>query len=755
DKLLGYWDIVADRLFKIRHCMNIAGQVQQLALFSPPIDPGMLVKAAAAGLDIGSIVNGLNQPTGPVRAPFLIQKALELSSEVRTLGGALLAALEKGDAEHLAQLRQGQEITIQQLTQNIRFLQWKGAQESTQSLLRTRATALERYTAYLRLLGTTPDASAPAITSITGPELTEDTFDDVYSQLVSTYAGNVTMQTLPPLRLAGTSSPSNQSGATGNGNLFLNTNEDAELNTHLPTARDTRLAASVAETIGSVMTMIPEIEVDLHWWGLGAHTKIFGGSKLSDAAKIVAEVMRTVSAYESDQAGMASRTSGFQRRSDDWMLQANLAARELMQIGRQIIGALITEQVTYHEYLTAKQQVQNAQDVQTFLQTKFTSEELYLWMQGEISRLYYQYYRFAFDTATRAERTMKAELMRPELDATDFVQFDYWDAGRQGLLTGEALYLDVKRMELAYHDNNKRELELTRHVSLRQLDPLALLELRTTGSCTVSIPEWFYDLQTPGHYMRRIKSVALSIPCVVGPYTSLNCTLALQRSTVRTSPQLLNNGYARAGSDDFRFTDYFGSTDAVVTSMGSNDAGMFETNLHDERFLPFEGAGAVSSWSIGLPTDFPAFDYTTISDVVLHVRYTARAAGDPLGKTATTELKSSLADANASPLAALFMLRSDFPTPWAAFANGTNNLALRLSKDLFPYAVQAKTLTVTALELYASVNGALQKLTVNPLPDLSGLNGPNRYADVSLAPDATVLRRDATQVFLVVRYTAS
>src|SRR5438034_1094028 len=110
-------------------------------------------------------------------------------------------------------------------------------------------------------------------------------------------------------------------------------------------------------------------------------------------------------------------------------------------------------------------------------------------MQGDISRLYYEYYRFAFDTARRAERTMKQELMRPELDAQDFVKFNYWDGGRKGLLSGEALYLDVKRMEMAYYDFNKRELELTRHVSLRQLDPVALLTLKSAGACTVSIPE--------------------------------------------------------------------------------------------------------------------------------------------------------------------------------------------------------------------------------------------------------------------------
>jgi hypothetical protein len=46
--MLGYWDTVADRLSRIRHGLNIAGAVRPLALFDPPLDPGMLVKAAAA-----------------------------------------------------------------------------------------------------------------------------------------------------------------------------------------------------------------------------------------------------------------------------------------------------------------------------------------------------------------------------------------------------------------------------------------------------------------------------------------------------------------------------------------------------------------------------------------------------------------------------------------------------------------------------------------------------------------------------------
>ena len=127
--------------------------VQQLPLFDPPLDPGMLVKAAAAGIDVGSIVSGLNQPLGPVRSLLLIRKALEIAAEVRSLGSELLAALEKGDAEQLALLRQGHEIQLQQMVQNVRYLQWQHAQETTNGLLKTRASALERYTYYLRLLG--------------------------------------------------------------------------------------------------------------------------------------------------------------------------------------------------------------------------------------------------------------------------------------------------------------------------------------------------------------------------------------------------------------------------------------------------------------------------------------------------------------------------------------------------------------------------------------------------------------------------
>ena len=733
--------------------------VQQLPLFDPPLDPGMLAAAAAAGIDTGSIVSGLNQPLGPVRSLLLIQKALEIAGEVRSLGSELLGALEKGDAEQLALLRQGHEIALQQMTQNVRYLQWQHAQETTNGLLKTRAAALERYTYYLRLLNLAPDqATVPPDFTPDRRELTEANFADTYSALVGEYDLAIATLAYNPLQPAQGTSPSTQSGATGAGQLYLDKNEDAELNTHLPQARDYRLAANISNAVAASRLSDSQRGSTS---GLLGHGRALQGCSTGRpwpawprSWPTSAEVF---AGWHQDQAGIAGRTAGYQRRADEWTLQANLAARELAQIGRQIIASLIAEQIAYHDYQTVQTQVQQAQDVQAFLQDKFTSAVFYSWMQSDLSALYYQYYRFACDTARQAEQTMKQELMRPELDATQFIQFNYWDSGHQGLLSGEALYLDIKRMELAYHDNNKRELELTRHVSLRQLDPVALLALRTTGSCSVTVPEWLYDRDCPGHYMRRIKNVSLSVPSVVGPYTSLNCELSLQSSTVRVSPLLASGKYARDTTQaDDRFADYFGATDTIVTSGGTNDAGMFETSLRDERFLPFEGAGAISTWNLSLPAELRSFDYTTISDVILHIRYTARQAGDPLAAQATKELTTMLDTAGQSSQALLFCLRYDFPTQWSAFVNGTGDFSLTLDKQFFPYWVQsARKLTVDALTLYSGSAGALASVT--PAEDLAGvsagLSGATGQATLSLPADATVMTRDLSQqVFLVLQY---
>jgi len=148
DKMLGYWDTVADRLYKLRHCMNIEGVVRQLALFEPPIDPGALVKAVAGGVDISSALADLNAPLPFYRFNILLQKANEVCNDVKALGGALLAALEKKDAEALGLLRQSQEIRVLEAVKAVRETQIEEAKENLEDVKRSKATVEEKRNFY-------------------------------------------------------------------------------------------------------------------------------------------------------------------------------------------------------------------------------------------------------------------------------------------------------------------------------------------------------------------------------------------------------------------------------------------------------------------------------------------------------------------------------------------------------------------------------------------------------------------------------
>lgn len=101
DTLFSYWDTVADRLYKIRNSLNIQGVKRTLALFAPPIDPGMLVKARAMGLSIDSILNSANEKHSIYRFRVIVKLAVDMAKDACQMGRDLLAILEKQDAEQL------------------------------------------------------------------------------------------------------------------------------------------------------------------------------------------------------------------------------------------------------------------------------------------------------------------------------------------------------------------------------------------------------------------------------------------------------------------------------------------------------------------------------------------------------------------------------------------------------------------------------------------------------------------------------
>jgi hypothetical protein len=287
--------------------------------------------------------------------------------------------------------------------------------------------------------------------------------------------------------------------------------------------------------------------------------------------------------------------------------------------------------------------------------------------------------------------------------------------------------------------SHAREYELTKHISLAQLDPAALELLKTTGSCWFSLPEELFDMDYPGYYMRRVRTVSLTLPCVAGPYTTVSCKLTMTRNSVRVSststgvstyPRQLVSG---APADDPRFRDSVGAIQSVATSSGQNDSGLFELNFRDERYLPFECAGAISQWHLELPAPYPQFDYRTLTDVIMHLEYTARDGGAALAGDAASSLKTRLnamivGSASDSGLMRAFSVRHEFPTEWYSFLNppspaAAQELNLDLTADRFPYFASVATIKIQSIELIADTAlTAINGITVTPVPTNTPLN---------------------------------
>jgi hypothetical protein len=194
------------------------------------------------------------------------------------------------------------------------------------------------------------------------------------------------------------------------------------------------------------------------------------------------------------------------------------------------------------------------------------------------------------------------------------------------------------------------------------------------GTCTFEVPEVAFDMDFPGHYFRRIKTVSVTIPCVVGPHVGVNATLRLLKHKYRTEA-LASSGRdyvenADSGGLDPRFRTAIVPIDAVAASSGQNDAGAFELSIKDERYLPFEGAGAVSTWQLTLPPlEFRPFDYASIADVVLTIKYTSSDGGASFRRAATESVidwMSTVEDKSKDiGLLSLWDVRAEFAAEWA------------------------------------------------------------------------------------------
>jgi hypothetical protein len=126
-----------------------------------------------------------------------------------------------------------------------------------------------------------------------------------------------------------------------------------------------------------------------------------------------------------------------------------------------------------------------------------------------------------------------------------------------------------------------------------------------------------FDQDFPGHYLRLINQVSVSVVALIPPAQGIRATLSTTAATrVVTGPGPFQKIVVRADPQ------------SIALSAATNATGVFTMDPQSNLLLPFQGLGVETTWQFSMPKAANPFDYTTLADVQITINYTALDSPD-------------------------------------------------------------------------------------------------------------------------------
>ena len=557
DTLFSYWDKIADRLYKIRNSLNIEGVKRTLALFAPPIDPGMLVKARAMGLSVDSILNSTNDKRSIYRFRVIVKLAVDMAKDATEMGRNLLSILEKKDAEQLQVFKAKCDKAV--------IAESKAVHEMEIKSLEAEKTGLEEKKTAKKSASKKKKAMHLVSTA-----------EKKYQKLMEKVAK--IQETVEKVR-----------------------------------------------NIASATFKIPDFKfgaVTNAFGGPRFDMESIGGTKLAENLVSAAESYASRFAQRQLDAAKTKLQAELERRKKEWSLEDEIADAEVVEIEKQeVVNEIKTQQVE-KKHKNIENEILRSEQVYEVLSEKFTNRDLYVWLEKELGKVFRQYVNLLIDVAKMAERAYHFEIPNDKNNKS-YIQANYWDNFRKGLLAPERILLDLRRMEKAYLENDVHEMEITRPISLKNLHTIengnvtssvALDALKSSGECCFKFGMELFSADFDEFYFHRIRDVRL----VVKLNNENTCYLNAKLSLTKCMVDICNN--AQKDGDFLSL----GDQEILATSVAHKEPGTFDFSLSSDKRNHFEGCGAISEWELKI-TGLDKIDgQYPIKDVIIYLSYTAK-----------------------------------------------------------------------------------------------------------------------------------
>ena len=539
-----------NRLNNLRNCRNIAGHPRVLFPYAAATD-------AVSGLpylEDGAIVlpgMATYQPT-QYRYETLIERAKHLVNLAQQYESALLSAIEKRDAELYSQLRARQDLRLAQAQITLQDLRVTEADHGVRLAELQKERAVIQRDHFAELLVQPISALEFASLAMLGRAVELSYFSAVMQMKASELHA---FQGVIQLGIS--------SGAQGY----------------------SEIAASLSSLGGA-------------------------SSSLASAASTNASILSTLASYE--------------RRAQEWQFQKELAIKDVSIGTQQVTLANDRKRIVEQERKIAKIQSNHANDVVEFLSNKFTNAELYEWMSGVLENVYRYFLQQARAMAKLAENQLAFQRQVPP---PVFIQADYWSptneqtllvgsndeaSDRRGLTGSARLLKDIYQLDQYAFETDRRKLQLTKTFSISRMDPYGFARFQQTGTIVFDTPMSVYDRDFPGHYLRLIKQVRVSVEALIPPTEGIRATLS-------------SFGISRVviGEDNFQEVVIRRDPESVALTTPINATGVLELQQEPLKMLPFESMGVDTRWEFRMPKASNPFDYRTIADIIFTIEYTA------------------------------------------------------------------------------------------------------------------------------------
>lgn len=549
-QLVTRWDTLESRLHGLRHNLDIAGKPLRQTLFAAPLPPAaLLTRNPQSGASVASAHPPVRPEVGHYRFQAMQGHALSAVDSLAQFGTTLLTLIERKEQAHYLEVQQQNAWQLAELVLTQQTQALAIDEKNKDALRRSQAIVQGRLDFLTRQL----------------------------SEGIS--AGEISA-----------------------GQHYL---ESAEWD---------RKVAIAGIGAGAAM-LVPNI------FGTS-----FGGMRVEG-------VFHAYQAFAQGEANTArangnelERTEQFTRRAQEWTHAEQQARLELAQIDALLRVHAEQEKATRLQLRNAHTALAQAKSAYQLLGMRFTGAQLYQWLTAQLSTFYYALYDSVHSLCLAAEACWQYETAGSQ----QFFQGEAWHHTSRGLLSAEGLKLNLVKMNIAYLQHTPRELEISKTVSLRQrlVECAVVTEgqapqatktwaehkagLVNAGTIGFALTQTLLDEDYPGHTLRRIKHVSVSLPATLGPYEDIKATLTQTRNEIQ-----MPDGTTRA---DLRVHQQ------IALSRGLDDDGLFTLDFYnDPRYLPFEYTGAVSSWTLSFTQPQRQKNLLdSITDIIIHVRYTAR-----------------------------------------------------------------------------------------------------------------------------------